>query len=41
MDDSGFFSVQVIEAALRVFELELVPLGSSDSRAADARTNIT
>ncbi|XP_043190501.1 ataxin-3-like [Amphibalanus amphitrite] len=40
MDDSGYFSVQVIAAALRVFELELVPFGSSDPRATSARQNI-
>ncbi|XP_071057429.1 ataxin-3-like [Onthophagus taurus] len=32
MDDSGYFSVQVISAALEVWGLELVPYSSSDER---------
>ncbi|VDN06411.1 unnamed protein product [Thelazia callipaeda] len=38
-DDSGFFSVQVIAEALKVFSLELIPLNSS--RAAAYRNNPT
>ncbi|XP_072031902.1 ataxin-3-like isoform X2 [Amphiura filiformis] len=34
MDDSGYFSVQVISKALRVWGLELIPFGSSDAIAA-------
>jgi len=30
MDDSGFFSVQVISAALNVWNLELVPYNKSE-----------
>lgn len=32
MDDSGYFSVQVISSALQVWELELVPYSSTDER---------
>nr|CAH7723557.1 unnamed protein product [Callosobruchus chinensis] len=32
MDDSGYFSVQVISSALQVWGLELVPYGSEDER---------
>lgn len=32
MDDSGYFSVQVISAALQVWGLELVPYSSTDER---------
>lgn len=32
MDDSGYFSVQVISSALQVWGLELVPYASSDDR---------
>ncbi|KAJ3084012.1 Ataxin-3, partial [Quaeritorhiza haematococci] len=38
-DDSGFFSVQVISTALKVWNLELVPFGASS--AAAARENPT
>ena len=31
MDDSGYFSVQVISKALRVWGLELLPFGSNDA----------
>ncbi|XP_071485763.1 ataxin-3-like [Diadema antillarum] len=34
MDDSGFFSVQVISRALSVWELGLVPIGSSEAGGA-------
>jgi len=37
VDDSGYFSVQVISAALSVWGLELLPFNSSDTRAAAAR----
>jgi len=37
VDDSGYFSVQVLSAALTVWELELVPFNSSDPRAVAAR----
>ncbi|XP_037087218.1 LOW QUALITY PROTEIN: ataxin-3-like [Pollicipes pollicipes] len=40
MDDSGYFSVQVISAALRVWDLDLVPFSSSDASAAQARANL-
>lgn len=38
MDDSGYFSVQVISSALEVWGLELVPFNSSEplSREANA-----
>lgn len=39
MDDTGFFSVQVISRAIMVWNLELVPFGSMDERAAAARSN--
>ncbi|XP_072396508.1 ataxin-3-like isoform X2 [Diabrotica undecimpunctata] len=32
MDDSGYFSVQVISSALQVWNLELVPYSSTDQR---------
>ncbi|CAG8741972.1 16903_t:CDS:2 [Gigaspora rosea] len=32
MDDSGFFSVQVLSHALKVWNLELVPVGSEEGR---------
>ncbi|XP_078044121.1 ataxin-3-like protein isoform X2 [Augochlora pura] len=37
MDDSGYFSVQVISRALKVLELELVPYNSTESAALMAR----
>jgi len=40
-DDSGFFSIQVIQRALSSFELELIPYASSDQRAIFARQNPT
>ena len=33
-DDSGYFSVQVITQALQVWNLELVPIGSTDAKNA-------
>lgn len=39
MDDTGFFSVQVISKALALWNLELVPLNSSDGIAKDIREN--
>lgn len=41
MDDTGFFSVQVISKALALWNLELVPLNSSDGIAKDIRVNPT
>lgn len=41
MDDSGYFSVQVIASALRVWNLELIPFNSSDSIAKQAQENPT
>lgn len=41
MDDTGFFSVQVISKALALWNLELVPLNSSDGIAKDVRENPT
>ncbi|XP_039286661.1 ataxin-3 isoform X2 [Nilaparvata lugens] len=41
MDDSGYFSVQVINSALHVWGLELVPYESSESRAVMAQQNPT
>lgn len=41
MDDTGFFSVQVISKALALWNLELVPLYSSDEIAKDMRENPT
>ncbi|XP_064623743.1 ataxin-3-like isoform X2 [Lineus longissimus] len=38
MDDSGFFSIQVIEGALSVWGLEAIPYSSSNPVASDART---
>lgn len=34
MDDSGYFSVQVISSALEVWSLEIVPFSSTDQRVA-------
>ena len=39
MDDSGFFSVQVISKALSVWGLELLPLNSSNPAAVRAKTS--
>jgi len=39
MDDSGFFSVQVISRALAVWALELVPLKSSNPEAVRAKNS--
>jgi len=39
MDDSGFFSVQVISRALSVWGLELVPLNSSNPAAVRAKAS--
>ncbi|XP_044733977.1 ataxin-3-like [Chrysoperla carnea] len=36
MDDSGYFSVQVISSALKVWGLELVPYTSTEDRAKEA-----
>lgn len=36
MDDSGYFSVQVISSALKVWGLELVPYTSTEQRAREA-----
>lgn len=38
-DDSGYFSVQVISSALRVWGLELVPYNSTEQRAIEAHRN--
>lgn len=38
MDDSGYFSVQVISSALEVWGLELVPYTSTEQRARDANS---
>lgn len=37
MDDSGYFSVQVISSALEVWGLELVPYNSSEPLATQAQ----
>lgn len=37
MDDSGFFSVQVISKALEIWGLEMIPYGSTVSLAVEAR----
>jgi len=37
MDDSGFFSVQVISKALEIWGLEMIPYGSTVSMAVEAR----
>lgn len=39
MDDSGYFSVQVISSALEVWGLELVPFSSTDERIKPALAN--
>lgn len=39
MDDSGYFSVQVISSALEVWGLELVPYSSTDERVKEAIGN--
>ena len=40
-DDSGFFSIQVIQEAVRVWGLELVPFTSSNDIAQQARQDPT
>ena len=39
MDDSGFFSVQVISKALSVWGLDLLPLNSSNPEAVRAKNS--
>jgi len=39
MDDSGYFSVQVISSALELWGLELIPYSSTEPRATQAQTN--
>lgn len=39
MDDTGYFSVQVISKALELWNLELVPLNSTDEYAKDIGAN--
>lgn len=39
MDDSGFFSVQVLASALKVWDLELIPFSSQNPVAQAAQTN--
>ncbi|XP_018335950.1 ataxin-3 [Agrilus planipennis] len=41
MDDSGYFSIQVISAALEVWGLELVPYSSTDERVKEALNDPT
>lgn len=41
MDDTGFFSVQVISKALALWNLELIPLNSTDTTAIEIRQNPT
>lgn len=41
MDDTGYFSIQVISRALATFGLELIPLNSTDERALRARNDPT
>lgn len=39
MDDSGYFSVQVISSCLSVWGLELVRYGSTEKKAVEAQHN--
>lgn len=41
MDDSGYFSIQVISSALEVWGLELVPYSSADERVREALADPT
>lgn len=41
MDDTGYFSIQVISRALETFGLELIPLNSTDERAQRAKNDPT
>ncbi|XP_075742178.1 ataxin-3-like [Rhipicephalus microplus] len=41
LDDSGYFSVQVIASALKVWGLELVPYSSTDAVAQAAQADPT
>ena len=41
MDDSGYFSVQVISSALKNFGLELVPYNSTEPIAITAQEDPT
>ncbi|KAJ6642448.1 Ataxin-3 [Pseudolycoriella hygida] len=41
MDDTGYFSIQVIARALETFNLELIPVDSTDERAQRARNDPT
>ena len=40
-DDSGFFSIQVLQEAVRVWGLELVPFTSQNPAARDAQQDPT
>ncbi|CAF2898084.1 unnamed protein product [Rotaria sp. Silwood2] len=39
MDDTGFFSIQVLQKALDVFEIELIPYASQHPKAQQARAD--
>ena len=39
MDDTGFFSIQVLQRALHIFDLELIPYASQHPIAQQARIN--
>ena len=39
MDDTGFFSIQVLQQALNVFDIELIPYASQHPLAQQARVN--
>lgn len=39
MDDTGFFSIQVLQRALNVFDIELIPYASQHPTAQQARIN--
>lgn len=41
MDDSGFFSVQVIASALKVWGLDMIVFNGRNETAEDARKNPT
>jgi len=38
MDDSGFFSVQVLSQALQVWNLDLIPISSQEPEAIQAQS---
>lgn len=41
MDDSGYFSIQVLQQALKVWNLDMIPFNSKDEYALELQQNPT